>query len=289
MNVAALTTNKHFKKIIVITFFMLSLLTWLGYQLYHHYYVSTEDAYINANIVQISPRSTGRVITLAVSNNQHVNKDDVLFEIDPEPFQLAVNAARAALELSLAELENAAVKEKRALTLVNKHYLSPQEGDNAKAQLKISMAKVEQAKSDLAQAELNLSYTKVTAPTSGWVTNFTVRVGNVVSANQPLFALISDSEFWVDANFKETEMQAIRTGQSATIITDMYPGKLFKGKVQSISGGAGSAFSLLPPQNATGNWVKVTQRVPVKVTVLELDREHPLRIGTSATVKIEIR
>jgi membrane fusion protein (multidrug efflux system) len=104
-----------------------------------------------------------------------------------------------------------------------------------------------------------------------------------------LFALISNSEFWVDANFKETELEHIHPGQLANIYVDMYPGHTFSGVVESISGGTGSAFSLLPPQNATGNWVKVAQRVPVRIRVLNPEQDFPLRIGTSASVRISLR
>jgi membrane fusion protein (multidrug efflux system) len=108
----------------------------------------------------------------------------------------------------------------------------------------------------------------------------------MVQAGVPLFTVIGDNEYWVDANFKETELRRVKPGQKATVVVDMYRDHEFKGEVQSLSGGAGQAFSLLPAQNATGNWVKVTQRVPVRVKVLDPDPAFPLRIGTTATVHI---
>ena len=281
--------SKNFKKLVIIVFFALSALVWLGLQIYGHYHVSTDNAYINANVVQISPRITGKVINLFVKNNQYVKKGDLLFGIDAEPFQLAAISAKAELTLSMAEMDNATNTENRVTNLVKKKFLSPQDGDNAIANYKAATAKVEQAKAQLSQANLNLQYTTITAPTSGWVTNLTLRVGDIVSANQPLFVLISDEEFWIDANFKETEMGTIKPGQTAAIVTDMYPKYTFNGVVESISGGAGSVFSLLPPQNATGNWVKVTQRVPVRIRVLNPDSRYPLRIGTSATVTVNLQ
>ncbi len=124
------------------------------------------------------------------------------------------------------------------------------------------------------------------APTSGTIANLTLRPGNTVTPDTPLFVLIGNQEFWVDANFKETELTRIRAGQEVTIDSDVYPDHPFRGVVESVSGGAGTAFSLLPPQNATGNWVKVTQRVPVRIRVLDPDPAYPLRIGTSATVRV---
>lgn len=283
-----ISQTKNFKKYLIISFFTFSALVWFGMWIYSHYYVSTDDAYINANVVQISPRVTGKVVKLYVANNQYVKKGELLFAIDPEPYKLAVDAAHAELALSSAELDNAIMTEKRVSSLVKKKYLSPQDGDNAIANLKICYAKVEQAKTHLAQAELNLQYTQLSAPATGWISNMTLRVGDIIPANQALFALISNEEFWADANFKETEMEAIKPGQMATITTDMYPNHPFKGVIESISGGAGTAFSLLPPQNATGNWVKVTQRVPIRVRILNPDREHQLRIGISADVKVHL-
>lgn len=282
------TRSKNFKKTIIIIFFGMSAVVWLGFWIYRHYAVSTDNAYLNANIVQISPRITGKVVDLYVSNNQYVKKGQPLFDIDPEPFALAVNSAQAQLALSNAELDNASLAKNRILALVAKKFESAQDGDNAIANYKTAAAKVQQAKAMLDQANLNLAYTKIKSPSSGWVTNVTVTVGDIVPANQPLFALISDEVFWVDANFRETELASIKPGQAAVIVTDLYPGHPFKGIVESISGGTGAAFSLLPPQNATGNWVKITQRIPVRVRVLNPDPHFPLRIGISANVTVKL-
>lgn len=284
-----LINKKNIKIRIILGFLLVSALTWLALAINGHYHVSTDDAYINAHTVRIAPRVTGKVVKIHIKNNQFVQKGQPLFDLDPEPYQIAVDAARAQLALSEAELSNANMNEKRTLTLVEKHYVSPQGGDNVIATYKIAMAKVEANKAALRQANLNLEYTHVTAPTSGWVANVTLRVGDLVSPNQPLFALISDEEFWADANFKETEMEHIKPGQTATIVTDLYPGHSFHGVVESISGGAGAAFSLLPPQNATGNWVKVTQRIPVRIAITDPDTNYPLRIGVSAHVTVNLQ
>lgn len=284
-----LLNSKNGKKFIIIFFFAASLLVWLGFRTYCHYYLNTDNAYVNANVVQLAPRITGKVIKLYVKNNQYVKKDQPLFDIDPEPFQLAINSAQAELALSLAELENSQTTKDRKLSLIPKKFLSQQEGDNAITQFKSALAKVEEAKAALAEATLNMTYTKVTAPTSGWITNLSLRMGNIVLANQTLFALISDEEFWVDANFKETEMGVVKPGQTAAIVTDLYPHHPFAGVIESISSGSGTAFSLLPPQNATGNWVKVTQRIPVRVRILNPDLKFPLRIGISAEVTVNLK
>lgn len=137
------------------------------------------------------------------------------------------------------------------------------------------------------QARLNLSYTTINAPASGVLGKILVRPGDIVQAGQPLFPLVENRTFWVDANYKETDLARIRPGQPVTIKVDMYRGKTFKGVVESVSPASGAAFSLLPPENATGNWVKVTQRFPVRVRVITRDGDPPLRIGASSSVTID--
>jgi len=222
----------------------------------------------------------------------------------------AVATAEAQLAQRRAEAVNARGTYNRNEQLMRSGFLSPQaietfrsQMQSADAAVKAAEATVEQAKSTLGktgdenanvlaaeaalkQAELDLERTHVTSPTNGVIANFTLQPGNTVQPGAPLFVVIDDSEYWVDANFKETQLKTLHVGQEAEIKTDMYPDRTFKGVVQSLSGGSGQAFSLLPPQNATGNWVKVTQRVPVRVRVRDPDPNHPLRIGTTATVKV---
>ncbi|MGV1014579.1 MAG: efflux RND transporter periplasmic adaptor subunit [Methyloceanibacter sp.] len=130
--------------------------------------------------------------------------------------------------------------------------------------------------------------THVTAPADGWISNIAIRPGWVVQAGMPAFAIVEDGRWWVDANFKETDLGRIRPGQKATIRLDMYPGVTLDGVVESISAGSGATFSVLPPENATGNWVKVTQRFPVRVKITSTpDPDKPLRLGASAKVRVD--
>lgn len=282
--------SKNFKRNISLTFFMLSLLVWFGFSLYGHYYISTDDAYLNANIVQIASRISGKVNHVYIKNNAHVEKGQLLFDIDSEPYELAIDSAKAQQMQGEVKYDQANITAKRTLPLVTKKVLAPQTGDNTLSLLKSAEAELNYSKAQLKQAMLNLQYTKVFASVSGWVTNVTLQPGDIITAHQPLFALISDEEFWADANFKETEIANIKPGQTASILIDMYPKHKFHGIVESISGGAGSAFSLLPPQNATGNWVKVTQRIPIKIKVIDPNNDvYPIRIGTSATVTIALK
>ena len=294
---------------------------------------STENAYINADVVQVASQVSGRVTAVHVINNQLVHKGDPLFDVDPEPFRIAlararadlaramqnarednaeVTASRAQVEQAEVDLANARTNYKRAKELVARHFLTQQAADDAqtrvealqatlqrtRAKLKKALSAPEQlderadvlkARAEVAQATLDLDYTHVVATQDGEVTNLSLTPGSLVGVGTPLFALIAKNSFHIDANFKETKLEGIRPGQPVDIEVDMYPDHPFHGSVQSLSGGTGTAFSLLPPQNATGNWVKITQRVPVRIVFDRLDPTYPLRIGATATVKVHIR
>ncbi len=147
---------------------------------------------------------------------------------------------------------------------------------------------VQHAQAALDRAELNLSYTVVKAPENGIVTKVEqLQVGNYVTAATPLFSLMSTDRVWVEANFKETELTHMRPGQSATVEVDTYPDAVLVGRVESLSPGTGLVFSLLPAENATGNWVKVVQRLPVRISIGHLDPSVPLHAGLSATVEVD--
>ena len=287
-------------------------------------------------MVQIAPQITGPLADVPVANNQLVKKGDLLFTIDPRPFQIAKQQAEANLALARqgSGAESATVREAEAqvrdqqavltkaqedadriFKLVAEGDYSKARGDEATESLKTAQeglaeakakanlkkaqetlgksgdanANVQLAQAALAAAELNLAYTKVTAPADGWVTNLSVRPGSMVSSGVPLFAIVQSDEWWVAANFKETDLLRIQPGQKASISVDMYPGLSLTGTVESLSAGSGAAFSLLPPENATGNWVKVTQRFPVRIRIPTPSEAKPLRIGASTSVTVDTR
>jgi len=251
-------------------------------------FISTNNAYVGAHIVQISSQVSGPVTQVFVSDSETVTKDTPLFKIDPTPFRLAVRKSEAQMQQRLAELKHAKDNAQRTASLVKQKYLSPQAGDDTITAVKTARAAYLEAKASYEQAKLDLKHTVITAPVTGLVAKLSLRPGTVVPASVPQFAVIGSDEYWVDANFKETELADIRPEDRAEIHVDTYPDRTFHGKVQSVSGGSGSAFSLLPPQNATGNWVKVTQRVPVRIIVTDPDPKYPLRVGTSAEVKVRL-
>lgn len=321
------------KKKIAIALALVALLAGLAYAYFSSFSRSTENAYINADVVSVASQVSGRVIAVHIKDNQHVLKGDALFDIDPEPFAIALERAQADLasarqsarqdnaEVSVAralvtqaesDLANASNTYSRDKELVAQHFLSQQSLDDARTRMQALQASLEQARAKLTkalsapvkteergdvlkaqasidQAKLDLEHTHITAAQDGQISNLSLTSGSLVGIGVPLFALIADNSFHIDANFKETELVGIHIGQEVDIKIDMYPGQNFKGTVESISGGTGTAFSLLPPQNATGNWVKIAQRVPVRIKFAQTDAQHPLRIGATATVSVQLK
>ena len=186
-----------------------------------------------------------------------------------------VNQARAAQRQSAAELDAAGTGPQRVSVI---------EAEAASAE-----ARVQQAQAELRQADLNLSYTEVKSPSTGQVSRRNVETGQFLRQGQTLLTVVELDQVWVIARFKETQLHRMRVGQEARLSVDAYPGSL-RGHVESIGAATTSRFSLLPPQNATGNFVKVVQRVPVKIVIDdELDPEEPLRPGMSVVVKVYTR
>jgi len=305
-----------------------------GWWRYDAIYPSTDDAYLEAHIVTVAPRISGTVGKVAVKENQHVKKGDVLFRLDEDQLRQAlksaeadlavarqdarsadaqVGAAQAQLTQAEAALANAEQIYHRTKTLVGTGNTTAQQLDTATAARDEARGKKLAAEAALAsakaqagpagqtnpkvlaaeaavdQAKINLGYATVSAPASGWIANLSLRPGQVVGTGQQLFSLVEDSHWWVKANFKETDLVHIKPGQPVSISVDMYPDTSLKGRVESISAGSGSTFSILPPENATGNWVKVTQRFPVRIAIDALPKSDtmPLRVGASTTVTVD--
>lgn len=278
--------STRIKRVFLILVIVFVCLASFAYWAYKQLYVTTDDAYVNANVVQIAARVNGSVEHLYVTDNQYVKAGQPLFDLDPAMYEATLKQYQSELQLDEAKLNLAQVSANRISALANSNAVSKQDNDTAAANLKSAIAARNAAEALVASALLNLQYTHVVAPTSGWISNITIRESDTVTANQPLFALVGDQEFWVDANFKETQLRYINLNQTADITVDMYPDHIYHGIVESFSSGSGNVFSLLPPENATGNWVKVVQRVPVRIRITNWDPKYPLRIGTSAFVKI---
>lgn len=276
--------NRKKKKAFLIVGIVVAVGLLIGffYTQYRKTHIFTDDAFIEGDIFTIAPRVDGTVKAVHVSDNQSVKKGVLLVELDPADYRSKASAARANLELQRANLRYAERESKRAEALFAKEVNSADRRDKAVSAHEMAQAQVKLAEEQLRQAELNLSYTTLTAPADGYVTKKNVQQGNQVKTGQPLMAIVSLEDLYVVANFKETQMGNIRPGQRARMTIDSFPGRTFTGRVDSIMAGTGVTFSLFPPENATGNYVKVVQRIPVKIVFdKDTDTEHILRIGMS--------
>jgi membrane fusion protein (multidrug efflux system) len=301
-------------------------------------YEDTDDAFIDGYVTLISPRVSGPVVKLLITDNQEVKAGDELVEIDPNDYETSLARANADLAAAnsqvdvseaqvevdeskvieaqasvvAAEAENARAAadlkryqdvESRAVSKTD-YDLALQKARSAQADLdaansqvkaaqasvtlskaavETAMAAVGQAQARLDQAKLNLSYTKIVAPFDGRITARSVQLGNYLSPGEVLFALMP-RYVWVTANFKETQLTDMRPGDPVEVHVDAYPNQNFKAKVDSLQAGSGARFSLLPPENAVGNYVKVVQRVPVKIV---FDEDLPTNLDIAPGMSVE--
>jgi membrane fusion protein (multidrug efflux system) len=242
----------------------LVLASLAAYALYTHGRESTDDAFIDGHILPVNSKVFGQVMNVDVTDNQEVKKGDPLLEIDPVDFQLKIAQAKARLDAAQAEARRASVDAVRVKQLYDKDQASRQTLDQAAATAEVAQANADLAKANLDAAALDLAETRIAAPETGRVTKKAVELRTYVQVGQPLMALVTP-DLWVTANFKETQLTRMKPGQKVEIEIDAYPDRAFHGHVDSVQSGTGARFSLFPPENATGNYVKVVQRVPVKI------------------------
>ena len=317
---------------------LLAVIGGLAFYLTGGRYVTTDDAYVGAQKVLITPDISGKIEKVVVREGQQVNEGDVLFEIDPVPFRLALQQAKANLDQTHTTYDNLKANVKiygdmlglaqqgvdlkrrdvdRKASLVKSNVGSQLDLDNSATSLVTASAQLEflkqqlsssktqllgnpdlpieqfppyaQAKAALDQAERNLDHTVMRAPMAGIATQVDqIQLGRFVMAGTPVFSVIDTSKPWVDANPKESDFTYVTVGQPVTIDVDAFPDHVFKGTIGSLSPGTGAQFAILPPQNATGNFVKVVQRVPVRIYFDSNDKfVQKLKAGMSAYTTID--
>mgnify|MGYP001302548298 CR=1 FL=1 len=296
--------------------------------------VSTDNAYVHLDKVSVSGQVGGKIVEVLVRENQHVNAGDLLFRIDPEPYQLQmaqadasiasaqasetslanstalsgadISAAREQIAYALSNLQRQEALWKKGFTTKAAYEAAQHQVAMAEEALRLAEAKQAEAAAKLSTgsqvpgvypqiasaraqrnlAEMNLRRTEVRAPVSGQISQAgRLQLGQDLITGVPVLTLVADGSAYIEANFKETDLGDMRLGQPAEITFDAYPGLVLKAHVASIGAGTGSEFSVLPAQNATGNWVKVTQRVPVRI-VLDEPRPRALISGLSVKVKV---
>jgi len=323
---------------------MVALATGVYYFWFVAPFESTDNAFIEGNVIPMASQVPGRVAELLVQDNQAVKQGDVILKIEPRDYEASLAQARADLAAACSRVEQAKAQvnaseakvaqaqatvvaadaenqraaddlkryesvessavSRSAFDLANSQARAA--GANAEAArsqakaaeaevalstagVKTASAAVQQAEAKLRQAELNLSYTQVTAPEDGRVTRRVVEQGAYIQPGQSLMAIVP-RHYWVIANFKEIQLTHMRPGQPVEVVVDAYPGRTFKGHVESIQSGAGARFSLFPPENATGNYIKVVQRVPVKIILDDLPgNDLALGPGMSVVPKVRVK
>lgn len=292
------------------------LILGIFYGIHNIYYKSTDDAFIEGNIITVAPRVSGLVLNLNIEDNQDVKKGDLLLEIDPNDYQAKLREKKAELEeakASLIRAENEVTKSLSDLEFAQNDYerysKMKEKGISSKQDYEASLNKLTNAQSnnnaakakyneiqytikrleaEVEQEELNLSYTKIYATTDGKITNRSVEQGNYIQTAQPLFAIVP-AKVWVIANFKETQLANMKPGQPVKIKIDTYGHKKFKGKVDSIQRSTGAKASLFPPENAVGSYVKIVQRIPVKITFDEDISEYNIVPGMSVVPEVKVK
>jgi multidrug resistance efflux pump len=284
---------------LLITFAILGTAGWLGWQKWRHYVENpwTRDGQVRSQVIQITPRVSGMVTAIHVTDNQHVDKGDLLFEIDPSQYILKVKQAEARLKRAIEASRGTKIEYERVKKIYAKDPGAVSQKDLLHNEVNYykSLADIDSAREALNAAKLNLSFTKVYAPVEGWVSNINFQVGSQATANKPLLALVDRHAFWVFGFFREDKMADIRVGDRAVVTLMAYPDTPLYGRVESIAWGIAPSDgnpgpNLLPAVKPVFQWIRLAQRMPVRVKLDEPLPEHvKLRVGMTASVLVETK
>ena len=298
------------KKRVLIPFFLLILAVafgaWYWYKNLRNF-VSTDDAYIDADRVSICAKVLGRTVELGADEGASVKKGDVLVRLDDTDARAQMEQAKAGLDLALASLPLAKVNLDRAAddfersdvqiksaVITREQYSHAQKAlDAARAEYAIAQSRVGLARAQLGVVQAQLQSMTLTAPFDGVVAKRWLIEGDVVQPGQPIFTVYNLQRVWVAANLEETKLEKLKLQEDVEVNVDTYPGRVFRAKVGLIGDYTAAQFSLIPPNNASGNFTKITQRVPLRIDLdertPEVREKYPLRPGMSVEVKIRVR
>jgi membrane fusion protein (multidrug efflux system) len=287
---AAVSKRKKMFTILLMVIVSITVLVSGYWFFYARYSISTDNAYVGAEISQVTPSIGGTVKSIAVTDTQKVCRGDVLVVIDDTDAQLAFAKAQADVALAQANLVRATIDWDRRKALVDSGSVSGEELTTAENAHKVAQAMYNADKAVLDQARVDLARTIIRAPVGGVVSKRMVQLGQRVQIGNPLLSIVPIDSVHVDANFKEVQLRKVKLGDPVMLIADIYGEKIeYHGKVAGFAGMTGSASAVIPAQNATGNWIKVVQRLPVRI---ELDPQelaaYPLQVGLSMEVTIDI-
>jgi membrane fusion protein, multidrug efflux system len=334
---AAASTTASRRPLILVALVVLAIAAWGLYYLFiGRNHVSTDDAYVNGNLVRLTPQVAGTVIAINTDETQFVRRGEVLVQLDPRDSQVALAQAKANLGQTVRDVaqlfaeetrDAAAVQTQRVQLaqanedverdhpLIAVHGVSQETLQHEQNTVRSARAALEQAEATLAitraaiagttpethprvlQAEAALrtawlaaARTKVVAPVSGYVVRRSVQLGQQVTPTTEMLAVVPVDSMWIDANFKENQLSGLRIGQPVRVSVDMYGSRVhYRGRVLGLTAGTGSALAVLPAQNATGNWIKIVQRLPVRIGLEPQELEaHPLFLGLSADIHVDV-
>ena len=278
------------RKLILITLGALLLVGFGGRAVYHGYkYEETDNARTAAHSSVLSTKVGGVINEILVRENQEVKEGDVILRLDKRDYEISLNRIEADMKSIQVKLQDADRNYRRMKNLLASDTVSRQTYETAETQYLDLVRQDESLKTQVAQAKLNLEHTELRAPTNGRVGRRNIEKGVVIGPGQPLIAFVQSDEFWVVANFKETQLQGIKIGQVVDVHVDAIGGHTFEGKVESFSPGSGATFAVIPADNATGNFVKIVQRVPVKIVLDQVSIkgfEDRLVPGLSVVAKV---
>jgi multidrug resistance efflux pump len=253
----------------------------------------TRDGQVRAQVIQMTPRVSGPIVDLPIQDNQFVKAGDLLFKIDPRTFQAAVNQAESELQQAQVKAKDAKEEADRARSIRRRDRgaMSVQQLERKENDQRAAEAAVLGAEAALQQAKLNVEFTEVKASVDGYVTNLNLRLGSQAVANQPALALIDVDSYWVHGFFREDRIGDVQPGDRAIVTLMTYPDRPLEGKVDSLGWGiaqddGSTGYNLLPSINATFEWIRLAQRVPVRVHLIDPPKDIPLRVGTTASVMV---